>query len=159
MGISYPHTEISEKNQLKIEYQIIKINRTTRGKTTPSRKSTPSILAIIFSIYILLIFTIVHTSIYHFSLSECIRQVLFHCSKLANRAHAWLRLVSLSPITSRDVMGLRCPQAFAWGQSTLSFLLIRIRNFLSTFSKPTIKTSMPSILVRIISTRKQSIIQ
>nr|DAE51562.1 MAG TPA: hypothetical protein [Microviridae sp.] len=43
-----------------------------------------------------------HTSIYHFSLSECIRQVLFHCSKLAGRAHAWLRLVSLRPITSRE---------------------------------------------------------
>lgn len=94
----------------------MKIKATTRGKTTPSKKSTPSILAIIFSIYILLLFTIVHTSIYHFSLSECIRQVLFYCSKLANRAHAWLRLVSLRPITSRDVMGLRCPQAFAWGR-------------------------------------------
>ena len=56
----------------------------------------------------------VDTSIYHFSLSECIRQVLLHCSKLASRTHVWLRSVSLRPITSRNVMGLRCHQAFAW---------------------------------------------
>ena len=118
-GIVSPYRKFQQRNQLRIGYQITKINTTTRGKTTPSRKSTPSILAIIFSIYILLLFTIVHTSIYHFSLSECIRQVLFYCSKLANRAHAWLRLVSLTPIHIKKCMGVRCPQAFAWGRELI----------------------------------------